>query len=298
MTQTLQELIMEAAKRRYHWTDTPSMGFGDNTVPKAFLEETDIPEDLPLISPNLQQMFGGEALTFSEFVAHCGINMIEVASNLQQVKKRQLRLLSVGYGGASINLLHFIGQFAIMTGISYPFQSLIVYEEDTLSLMNALRVYKPIAAQPCDVGEQNKMVLLSDGPEQYLSQHIYTNNEFLTADLEFTRDDGQDTDVLTEISNIDNLVFFGAPDFKARTMLQDNTTKPFLFIGHGDNEVDIYRKPHVDGELTVESYGKIDLSVFFINMLHASAAMLGILARGEEQGEPNTLLYRHNTEGM
>ena len=293
MVTNMKSLLIDSVKHRYQWTDEPSLGFWDNTIPKSFIDESSMTEKR-FISPNLQQMFGGSTIPFKQFVDLQKIDLNDIKEELEKVRDRNLNLLTIGYGGVAINVLHFIAQFAVITGVHYPFSRLVVWEEDNLSLLNVLRLYKPIAAVPCARGEQNKMTLLDSGPELFLAERIHKNYEFLTDDMPYIKNDGSATTVLEEISTKEGVVMFGAPDFTARKLLQTNSTPPFLFVGHGDDTVDIYRKPEVDSTLTVESYGTINLSSFFVNMLHASVALIDILADGREKGPIDELLFTHN----
>ena len=298
---TVQSLLAEAIKSRYELTDSPTLGFADATIPKLFMEDKGEDESEIsgiLISPNLAQFFGGESLPFEQFCEQAGITKEWMVDTLTRIKERNIVLISVGYGGASINLLHFIAKFAELSGVHNIFRYLVLYEGDNLTVLNALRIYKPVASVTCQQGEQNKMVLVSQGPERLLSEHIIQNPEYLTKDHTYM-EESADGELITKmtvesIAEKPGVVFFGAPDFEGRELLQGTNTSPFLFTGHSGSEIDIWRKPQIDGNLTVESYGKIDLSVFFVNLLHGARALCDILADGAYVGKSDELLFRYD----
>ena len=298
MTVTIKSLLSEALNARYVLNAQPFDGYYDSTIPKLFIEEINDAPKGPLISPNLAHIFGGFSVPFEELLEKAGITKDWMVDTLQRIRARRIVLISVGYGGATINLLHFIAKFVEISGVHNPFRYLVLYENDDLSVLNTLRIYKPVAKVTCGFGAQNKMALISQGPERLLSEHIITTPEYLTqAHTHMEKDANGDlvTKLTVEsISERPGVVFFGAPDFAGRELLQGPNTAPFLFTGHSGNEIDIWRKPQIDGSLTVESYGKIDLSVFFLNLLHGAKGLCDILADGSYEGESDQLLFRHN----
>jgi hypothetical protein len=94
----------------------------------------------------------------------------------------------------------------------------------------------------------------------------------------------------------DRHFIFGAPNYEARKFLQD---APFIFAGHSDNEISFYSRPIVDSDLTRETYGKINLDYFFINILKGAEELINIFANYKpEDLALDKKIWSYNAERM
>jgi hypothetical protein len=195
---------------------------------------------------------------------------------MSAVKKKELTFVSVGYGGLSINVLHFLSLLAYRVGVENVFKTLHIYENDNVSYTNIMRIYKDLTHFKCNVGERMNKTLLFD--EENLAENILLHQYYLKEE---------------HVGSVDeNTIFFGAPDFATRKMLED---KHFLFGGHqGDNVVFVYR-PKVDEELTTETYGTINLSSFYLNMMKAAENLMYVLAGDLDLGD-DSVIFSHNSK--
>lgn len=281
----LGDMLKENIRSRYLLTDDKGpYGYADRTAPKQLMEDTETGGTY--LSPNLASIFGGDAISTKDFISILGVTKKEMTETLKAVRAKQISLVSIGYGGISINLIHFLSLFAHYCNVPNLFKQLIIYEEDDITLMNILRVYKDTTKIPCDVEIQNKL-------QGFTEYNLAPKDEVHLIDYRL------DTEILGEIKkhaakkeNLDkNIIYFGACDFETRKELE---TLPFYFTGHGGNEVSIIVRPVVDSELTMETYGTIDLNVFFLNVLRLSYQFLIELANDTQSKVPNdTVIWEY-----
>jgi hypothetical protein len=221
-------------------------------------------------------LVGASHVPFNNLIKMADIDMSRLKVEMRKLKKKELTLVSVGYGGLSINVLHFLSLLAYRVDIDNIFKMLHIYEEDKISYTNAMRIYKDLTRVTCKMGERLNKTEIFD--EDNLAENIVLHQYYLTKD---------------HIGDInDKVVFFGAPDFETRDMLKEYN---FVFGGHnGDNLAFVY-KPDVDSDMTAETYGTINIASFFLNMLKAAEQLVYILA-SDEKYEPDTILFEHNAK--
>ena len=227
-------------------------------------------------SPMNASLLGTSFVSFNKFITIANIDMDKLKDAMHKVKKKELTFVSIGYGGLSINIIHFLSLFAYRTGVEDIFKTLHIYENDNLSYTNIMRIYKDMTHISCNMGEKlNKTAIFS---EENLAENIMLHQYYLT------EDHLGDTD--------DNTVFFGAPDFNTRKILED---KNFLFSGHQGDNVSFVYQPIVDSDLTTETYGTINLASFYLNMMKATENLMYILAR-DEKPEKDSIVFQYNAK--
>jgi len=279
-TLKVSERLFENTKSRYLLTEENSnKNYSDRTAPLSIA--TDNIKGGTFISPNLATICEGTSIPFSQFVAEQGIDIDHVANLFKTIKEKDIILVSLGYGGISSNVIHFMSELLRLTEVEDPFSKLVVYEEDSITLMNVLRMYKDTVRTYCSAF--NLVNKLEGFTEHNLchKDNLFLCNYFFEEEL---------YDSVRERTGV---VYFGAPDYKTRQFLEN---APFYFLGHGGDEVSIIVRPKVNSELTVETYGQIDLASFFPNVLHLTVAFLEHLAAGTEATIPGDIeIYKHTT---
>jgi len=228
------------------------------------------------ISPMNASLIGATSIPFNNLIKLAGVDMSALKTAMQKVKEKELSFVSVGYGGLSINVIHFLSLLAYRTGVEDVFKNLHIYENDNLSYTNVMRIYKDLTHFKCNRGDRINKTLIFD--EDNLAENIMLHQYYLTEE---------------HIGDVDEkTVFFGAPDFDTRKMLED---KNFLFGGHqGDSVVFVYQ-PEVDSDLTAETYGTINLSSFYLNMVKAAEQLMYTLASDAEM-EEDSVVFSHNAK--
>jgi len=231
------------------------------------------------ISPTLAGMADTSALPFNKLIQISGIDMKKLQDNMRKVKKRKITLTSIGYGGLSINVFHFLSLLSYRVGVDEVFHELNIFDDDYLSFTNAIRFYKNLFKGKVGLGDRVKKIFLFD--EHNLAETIvHHSNRF---------DEGS----VEAMKKRKNNVFFGAPDFETRQLLE---REQFLFAGHQGDGTILIKSPVVDTVATSETYGTINLTSFFVNMLVNAYGMMDVLANGFLEEEHDKILFQHNSK--
>jgi len=203
---------------------------------------------------------------------------IKVHSLLDSIAKKNLKLCIVGYGGAMINFLWNTYLLSFISSYNDPiFKELVIFEKECISLTNILRISKPVLLESflgihCDEnGGLPKIRLIKE--EFQLAEKVSLFKRYL--------EDKKEIDSMVK----NNFIFLGAPNFDARILLQDS---PFYFLGHANNELEIFYQPQINAELTFESYGSIDVPVLLANIAVGTIKMLEIFNSIELVGAKKT----------
>ena len=77
-------------------------------------------------------------------------------------------------------------------------------------------------------------------------------------------------------------ILYGAPDIQTREMFATFSDLQFVSATHGNDDCQIYIKPPQDSNMQMESYGMINLSVFFMNQIKMTIAFFELLNSTED----------------
>lgn len=250
----------------------------DTLAPTYMADYTQIHNfDTRTMSPMLATLIGVRHIPFNVMLRIAGVDMSKLKVAMRKLKEKELTFVSVGYGGLSINVLHFLSLLAYRVNVDDVFKKLHIYEEDNISFTNIMRIYKDLTHFQCSFGDRlNKLHIFED---ENLAEKVMLHKYYLKE--EFIGDVG------------DDVVFFGAPDFETRDMLQKYN---FIFGGHSGNNVAFVYKPKVDSDLTIESYGTINLGVFFLNMLKAAEHLVYTLL--DDYRKEDEVIFEFNAKKM
>lgn len=285
MNTNIDKYIRDGIRHRY-LTDI-GVGKRYSGVICDTLAPTYMADDLPIddngvltISPFLAKMMGTSSIPFNKFLSIADINMKLVKENFKKIKKKNMDIVIVGYGGMNLNVVHFMSLLAYRVGVDQPFNFLCAMDKDFVSTDNLPRFYKDLTGLKFEMFDRLRKVYTFD--EKNLAKSILVDTEFI---------DNQYLEYLKR--ELENPVFFGAPDFDTRKMLEDEN---FLFAGHGGDSVVLYKNPKVDSDLTSETYGTVNLASFFINILKVTEATISELANGVENRDIDTKLFGFNSK--
>lgn len=289
MTVNFREHIGEQIKHRYVEAGTKyvrNIDLSSTYIPYGMVERNRYNlYNKRVISPNLLQigkemMDNGPSncINFNSLCSMAELNWDDISHNINLIKDKNIDLISIGYGGFSINVIHFMYLIGKDLGQQEWLNSLTIYENDNISLTNSFRIYKDMSQFLQTTPEPTgKLDLLGDDTriaKEIIKKPVRFNNQ-------------------RNVRN-SNSIFFGAPDFVTRKKLENS---PFIFTGHSGNEVEFYSRPIVDSDLTRETYGKIDIDYFFINILKSAEKLIEILATTNVNSFPaDTKLFQYNAE--
>ena len=235
-------------------------------------------ENKSFLSPNIANLTlsSTDVLSLREFIDLTGLNVDRINRNIRRIRERGLDVVFIGYGGMSINMLHFMESIKKHQTGNPLFSSLTIYEPDKLSLTNMFRVYKDCSKINGSIEQSEYKTKLFT--ERGIADRVNIVNNY------FTEEDANNWN--------SNTIFIGAPDFGTREILKN---RRFFFVGHGDNEISITYQPSTEHDMTIETYGKIDVRILWSNLLSATEAMFEILANAKfDELEPNTEVFVNN----
>lgn len=239
----------------------------NNTVePRAIIQEG------YAISDRTAKEFGVRQLHISELVTMIGYTKTDIGKLLQAVKRKELNLVLIGLGGTGSNFLYFLNKMAEWTGKIEIFKTLRGYDPDVLDVSNLPRI--PFVPTKRDIDNEEVDVPLKAKalPIEYgiisSGYKLYTS-KLLPQQLEVARMQAHST------------VVYGAPDMATREAFT-NSKYTFIAATHSDNRFSLIENPEIDQDLIIETYGKINLGIFFINHLMMTIKFLEHLRDREE----------------
>lgn len=225
------------------------------------------------ISPFIANELGIYQIGIDDLTRMLGYKKNDLKLIIDQIKKKNLNLVLLGLGGTGMNFMHWCTEIANFTNTINIFDSISIFEDDNLDLTNIFRF-------PQIVGNRN-----------ILSSHSISKL-YLIDDLNILSK--------TKINKIpryfnkyeahhfiaSNTIFYGAPDIETREWFY-NIPEPgqqYAFVSgtHGNDDCQLYIKPAQNSNIQVESYGMINLSVFFMNQLKLTIEFLKLLASNED----------------
>lgn len=244
--------------------------------------------DVPLISPiELIKLLGD-------------YSKADITTILKEVKSKQRNLTLLGVGGTTINFLYFLEVLCNECKVSKIFDKINIYDEDYLSFHNLLRfpfdttkTYSGVfdngsdAINTLDFGfyqksdseeyatspfyyekRSHRMQKLSVIPQRTLN---FLSNDWTAYHQRFFYGDEDNVNLRPQT------ILYGSPDIETRKFLFNKTINHFFCVTHRDKEITLYRNPSPEDVLLVETYGKIELTSFFLNHLKVTIEFLKAL---------------------
>ncbi len=205
------------------------------------------------ISERVAADMNARQLHISELTTMLGYTKTDISKLLQGVKNKEFNLTLVGLGGTGSNFLYWAYEMAEWTGKTEIFKDMYMFDEDEFDIPNMLRI--PFIPQ---FNNNEGATKINCVPKKYdmLAQKVRRYSDFLVEDM-----------MEDNIFNYrEKMVIYGAPDIHTREFL---SASPITFIAgtHRDSTVSMVENPAVDNDLMMETYGKINLSKFFLNHL-------------------------------
>lgn len=246
------------------------------------------------ISPFIANEFGVNQMPIDDIVRILGYKKQDIKNILSAVKDKKLRIALVGFGGTGVNFTHWTEELCNYANTINIFKEILIYENEVVELHNMFRF--PINIQSLYMHEQittntpiYKTKLLKQ--PNVIAESITINNHYLSSSALHVKTyktnengaiekDSKGVPLQTFAPNkrlMNDYIFYGAPDIETRELLAQDDWK-FISATHGDNDCQLYIKPEQDSSLQVESYGMINLSVFFMNHVKMTISFLELLA--------------------
>ena len=78
-----------------------------------------------------------------DLIEMLGYTKEQIATLLTNVKKKELTMVFMGFGGVGLNTAYWLTEFSIMCNIQSIFKKVYAYDKDTVSLDNLFRMPMP-----------------------------------------------------------------------------------------------------------------------------------------------------------
>lgn len=243
-----------------------------------------------IINPNLSYFAEqyNKQIPIEHLFALFDVDTKELKSNLKKVWYLTNPVVCLGLGGLMSNFLYWCERFRDYFELDYVFKQLLIFEPDSLEFSNLFRI--PLNWKDVKIHD--------DISDRQLRQFI--NHEHLV----FSKSSNYKLMLVNNIRNLSpkirtyiqrfqyinlkNCILIGGPDLETRKKIFENyvdSDKYFICTTHSNNTFSIDAFPDFDRELTVETYGSIDLNKFLLNMFKMSVEVIKILANKEFVGK-------------
>lgn len=230
------------------------------------------------ISELISKEFGSKKIYIGDLIKIFNYNTSQITKILKKLKSKRFSMVLLGAGGTGSNFLYWTSQLCELTNINEIFNTIVVIDYDKFDIVNMLRI--PFIPN-IDENESTYKVDCIPNNIKIIS------STFTTSYTKIDRQEDLDWIINNKISNSfakRELCIYGAPDIQTRNLL-NNYPKKFFAATHQDDRFSIIENPIVDENFIIETYGKINLSKFFINQLYMTIEFLKYLS------EQNTIAY-------
>jgi hypothetical protein len=309
--------VAESILNRYAMVDRPSSGLKnivvDSFVPRMMyatelntdhFSKFNMPKTAVAISPWFANLLGISAINIEQLTRLIGYDRRSLSLMFKKMKQKKKKLILLGYGGTSINTVHWLSEISKMIGIVNLFDKVTVYEPDEVEFSNLLRFPINPSLTTSYPFKSNKMKP---------ARELYSNDiDSIKRDIHKVRKVEIGKDELNSISEkveyltqyagtreikkiCSDTVIFGAPDIPTRTLLSERGN--FICATHGDDSCRIDLNPEQTEEIQVESYGVIQLNTFFMNQLRMAISLVEILASDMDLNEKDKNILDYSFSG-
>lgn len=221
-------------------------------------------------------------MPFEDMINILGYKKKDIKEILDSVKIKGYTLNMMGFGGTGTNFYHWLNEMCVLANTVNIFEQINIFDDDEVDLTNVLRF-------PFDINVGS--VYASSGQNGILKTSLAWNHIASTHTVRKYNERFQISDKMLEDFDIDSNIYYGAPDIMTREMFSNlNTKLKFISGTHGDSECQLYINPPQDSNLQIESYGMINLSIFFMNQLKMSIEFMRLLGSDENLRETREVM--------
>lgn len=218
-------------------------------------EESKINLEGYCINPNLAKYVGCKILSTQEILSILGLDIKEIKKYLINLQKIDYQVILGGFGGAMTNFTYWLEEFCKLTEINYIFSHLLIYEYDKLELTNLFRI-------PLDTMSSNDFHTSVFGSKLSLAHSL----TYCAKEIEIIPSVVCYNTLQNRLYSNKHTILIGSLSSQTRF---NETIIPRIIPLHSDNDIIIYSnlKNLSTSNLIVESYGNIELTYFFLNMV-------------------------------
>ena len=264
-----------------------------------------------MIHRGFARMLGIRELPLDDMLAMVGYTKERITELLTNVRAKKLNIAFAGYGGVGTNTVYWLTELCNMANIQGLFNKIIISDFDRLSLDNVFRMPNPFKTFSA---LKHKDMIFNDPNNRYTRIAYCENSLYKTQTIPTdsfkalstkapyygTRPLDGSTFNENHIDHLYNWIVYGAPDIESRKLFSkalnrdfperpnyyDNCLadhiKTFISATHGDDNCGLVINPSYlenESNLMMESYGIIQLNVFFFNQLKLAISFLEVLEK-------------------
>ena len=264
-----------------------------------------------MIHRGFARMLGIRELPLDDMLAMVGYTKERITELLTNIRAKKLNIAFAGYGGVGTNTVYWLTELCNMSNIQGLFNKIIISDFDRLSLDNVFRMPNPFKTFSA---LKHKDMIFNDPNSRYTRTAYCENSLYKTQTIPTdsfkalstkapyygTRPLDGSTFNENHIDHLYNWIVYGAPDIESRKLFSkalnrdfperpnyyDNCLadhiKAFISATHGDDNCGLVINPSYlenESNLMMESYGIIQLNVFFFNQLKLAISFLEVLEK-------------------
>ena len=239
------------------------------------------------ISPFIANELNVAQVPFDDIIRMLGYRKADISHIINRVKAKEIDLTLAGLGGTGMNFFHWAEEICYYTNCVNVFKSIEIYDADFVDITNIFRFPRIINPEKVYGLGLYANLLKCDMVNSYSVLSVSTISKNMSF-IEAANIKIQGTNLMKD--RFRNRVFYGAPDIASREAFAEIEDMKFVSGTHGDDDCQLYIKPMQDSTLQVESYGMINLSVFFMNQVKLTIAFLELLASDTDLTKPNLVM--------
>ena len=231
-------------------------------------KEFDVYKHRYCLSERTRDMLGSHLVPIQDIITMLGYTKTDISKLLSAVKRKEIQLAIVGAGGTGSNFVYWLSQMCNFTGKTEIFKIVSIYDDDKFDTVNMFRI--PY------VSNQKKFTL----PHKVNAIPTYCENIaqiFQRFPIRY--------DVHAEVN--EKMILYGAPDLRTRANLSASNLR-FIAATHKEDEFQLIENPEIDTDIQIETYGKVNVSVFFINQIKMTIRFMQYLRDTDLNGEQET----------
>lgn len=226
-------------------------------------------------------------IPIEHLVMHLGYTIKDIKNLMLQVKKKKYNFLFAGFGGTGVNTAYWLTELSQATGVTSLFKNVYVCDNDSIELSNVLRF------PDINIDGWQRNCFYYKNPNKI---SLYTHSMSIALQSSKTINLRESKLITFDIKNIhyksksslvNPLILYGSPDLVSRR--EFISIRGFLpnlniiYATHKNNSclVEINPTEELDTNLASESYGMIELNIFFMNQIRMAIKLLEVLASGD-----------------
>lgn len=226
-------------------------------------------------------------IPIEHLVMHLGYTLKDIKNLMLQVKKKKYNFIFAGFGGTGVNTAYWLTELSQATSVTGLFKNVYVFDDDYIELSNVLRF------PDIDVDCWRKNSYSHINPNKI---SLYTHNMYValqsskTINLYGTELDKsyiRNIHYKSKSSLINPLILYGSPDLVSRrdfiSIRESLPNFNIIYATHKNNSclVEVNPTEELDTNLASESYGVVELNIFFMNQIRMAIKLLEVLASGD-----------------